>query len=286
MTKTFTISSYDDYAAAQTQIINEFGEQIMNAEVSNRVLGSGKIVSIANPCNDFESILVTVHFDLDETKAYGIAIALKTGNLKFADESLIDLWNSYFEVHTTLKSQLSKANTETRAREKEAQKLEQKRKSTEKKVASMRASAEKEINTLIENRERITAADDFYYALGWLANHAGTITAKMPDYLENAFVKHFGDVERTIVDSTKVGPAGYTSQWRLSMEASLKKAKEIPAVLNQYLNPNGNKISKTSFVWSLIDDYGFRLGKNQSIAEIIKHVPTEYHYFFNEGVTA
>jgi seryl-tRNA synthetase len=185
-----------------------------------------------------------------------------------------------------LKAEYNKVAEEAQRREKEAQKLEKKRKDNEKKMEGLKASAEKEIETLINREKKITKADELYYALGWIAGHVGTISAKMPDYLESAFVKHFGDVEHTVVDSTKVGPSGYTSQWRLSMEVSLKKPETVPSILSEYLSQNGKKLSKTSFVWSLVDDYGFKFGKKQDIVEILRCVPIEYVPIFNEGLKA
>jgi seryl-tRNA synthetase len=197
------------------------------------------------------------------------------------------LYDEFMEVHTNLKHQLFEATQEGQRRQSEERKLEKKRKENEKKMMGMKASAEKEIDNLINNREKkISKADEFYYTLGWLAKHVGTITAKMPDFLEASFVKHFGEVEHTVVDSTKVGPAGYTSQWRLSMEASLKKAENIPATLTDYLNPAGKKVSKTSFIWSLIDDYGFKFGKKQDTLDIMRCVPIEYVPMFNAGMNA
>jgi hypothetical protein len=179
------------------------------------------------------------------------------------------------------------AAQEVQRRQKEEQKLEKKRKDNEKKMEGLKVSAEKEFNNLLNNSgKQITATDEFYWTLGWLAKHVGTLTAKMPDFLEAGFIKHFGDVEHTTVDSTKVGPAGYTSQWRLSMEASLVKAKEIPATLTKYLNPTGKKLSKTSFIWKLVDDYGFKFGKKQNALEIMDHVPVNYLPMFNAGMKA
>lgn len=179
------------------------------------------------------------------------------------------------------------ATQEAQRRQKEEQKLEQKRKDNEKKMEGLKVSAEKEFNSLLnDSGKQITETDEFYWTLGWLAKHVGTLTAKMPDFLEAGFVKHFGDVEHITVDSTKVGPAGYTSQWRLSMEASLVKAKEIPATLAKYLNPTGKKLSKTSFIWKLVDDYGFKFGKKQDTLDIMRCVPIEYVPMFNEGLNA
>lgn len=281
-----TTGTHEEFENVKTQLISDFIQQVTGAEVNNQLLGHGYIVSCLNACNTLESLIFTVHYDLDETKNYGAAVALSSGSLKFVDTSLDDIWDDFVVGQYKLKGQYNKVVEDNRRREKEEQKLEKKRKDNEKKMAGMKAQAEKEFEKLANSKAKITKADEFYYALGWLAKHVGTITAKMPDYLEPAFIKHFGDVEHTAVDSTKVGPAGFTSQWHLSMEASLVKAKEIPAMLNEYLSQNGKKVSKTSFVWDLVDKYGFKFGKEQDIVEIRKLVPNQYVDLFIEGCKA
>ena len=153
---------------AKAQSISEFIQQVTGAEVTNQLLGTGKIVSCMNINNNFESLVFTVHFDLDETKNYGAAIALASGSLKFIDTSLDNIWDDFVVEQYKLKAEYNNAVEEVRCREKEAQKLEKKRKENEKKMAGMKAQAEKELNGLIENREKkITKADEFYYSLGW-----------------------------------------------------------------------------------------------------------------------
>jgi hypothetical protein len=285
-----TTGTREDFNNVQAQLINDFIQQITGAEVTAdwRSPHTGRIVSCSNPCNTFESVIASVYFDdTDETKSYCIVAALNCAGLLFVDESMVALYDEFKKANENIKHQLNVAVEEARRREKEAQKLEKKRKDVEKKMTGLKTSAEKEFDNLLSNSgKKVTKADEFYYALGWLAAHVGTITAKMPDFLEAGFVKHFGDVEHTTVDSTKVGPAGYTSQWRLSMEASLVKAKNVPAMLTQYLNPNGKKVSKTSFVWELVDDYGFKFGKKQDTLDIMRCVPIEYVPMFNEGLKA
>ena len=280
-------STGEDFFNARSQLINEFIQQITGAEVTTdwRSAHTGRIVSCLNPCNNFESVIASVYFDdSDETKSYGITAAMNCGGLLFVDESLVALYDEFKKANDNIGHTEFLAGQEVQRRQKEEQKLEKKRKDNEKKMAGMKAQAEKEFEKLANSKAKITKADEFYYALGWLAKHVGTVTAKMPDYLEPAFIKHFGDVEHTAVDSTKVGPAGFTSQWHLSMEASLVKAKEIPAMLNEYLSQNGKKVSKTSFVWDLVDKYGFKFGKTQDTLDIMRCVPIEYVPMFNEGL--
>ena len=283
-------STGEDFFNARKQLINEFIQQITGAEVTTdwRNPHTGRIVSCCNPCNNFESVIASVYFDdTDETKSYGITAAMNCGGLLFVDESLVALYDEFKKANDNIKHTEFLAAQEVQRRHKEAEKLEQKRKANEKKLEGMKVSAEKEFNNLLNDSDKkITETDEFYWTLGWLASHVGTLTAKMPDFLEAGFVKHFGEVEHTTVDSTKVGPAGYTSQWRLSMEASLVKTKEIPDTLTKYLNPTGKKLSKTSFIWKLVDDYGFKFGKKQNALEIMDHVPVNYLPMFNAGMKA
>lgn len=284
-----TSGTREEFDSVRAKMISDVIQQFTEAEVTNKLLGPGKIVSCINYGDNLESLIFTINYSLNEEKNYGAMAAMASGSLKFNDESLNEAWGHFVEVHNNLKHQLYEAETEAKRLQKEADKLEKKRIENEKKMASMKVSAEKEVDGLVNNRSKCYKDDkakEFFYSLGWLASHVGTIVAKMPDYLESAFTKHFGDVEHTVVDSTKVGPAGYTSQWRLSMEASLKKADNIPSTLNDYLSQSGKKVAKTSFVWSLVDDYGFKFGKKQDVVDILRCVPIEYVPAFNEGLNA
>lgn len=282
-----TTCTLEDFNNVQAQMVSDFTAKVIGAEVYNHSTGYGRIISCFASGNAFDSIIFSVYFDeANETKQYLASFAITCGGLVLTDKSLVDLWGYFMDEQYKLRAQYNKAVDDDRRRQKEAAKLEQKRKDNEKKAAGMKAQAEKEFDKLVNNKTEITKADEFYYALGWLAAHVGTITAKMPDYLEPAFIKHFGDVVHTTVDSTKVGPAGFTSQWHLSMEASLVKAKEVPAILNDYLSQNGKKVSKTSFVWDLVDKYGFKFGKKQDQLEIMNHIPVNYLPMFQAGTTA
>lgn len=279
-----TTGTREEFVEVQAQLTADFAVAMLGAELRSKTLGNGYVKATLG--NNMENAAFEVTFESGECKKY-LAITIPAiGFLSFVDESVAALYDSFVEEHYKLKAQHYKAVADEQRRKKEEAKLEQKHKDNEKKMADMKVQAEKELNKLIEGSLSVSKADEFYYALGWVAKHVGTITAKMPDYLEPAFIKHFGDVEHTTVDSTKVGPAGFTSQWRLSMEASLIKAKEIPAVLNDYLSQNGKKISKTSFVWDLVDKYGFKFGKKQDTLDIMRCVPIEYVPAFNEGFQA
>lgn len=126
--------------------------------------------------------------------------------------------------------------------------------------------------------------DTFYYNIGWCAKHITTISAAMPDFLESYFVGVFGDVKRRVVDSKKVGPAGYTSQWSLSMTAALDTVDNIPPTLTAYMSKGKNKVlSKLSFVYMLCEEFGFKFGSEQDIEAIRKEIPEKHLAEFEAG---
>jgi hypothetical protein len=170
----------------------------------------------------------------------------------------------------------------------EAAKKAEAEKKAEAKYQKQKEKAIKDFEALTNKaREIVTQTDEFYYALGWLAKHVGTVSAALPDYLEVPFTKHFGaETPCKVVDSKHRGPAGWQSQWSWSFRATLKKADNIPAILTQYLNPTGKAVTNTSFIWDLIDNYGFKFGKKQDAAEIAKVIPAKYIDIFNDGLTA
>jgi hypothetical protein len=144
---------------------------------------------------------------------------------------------------------------------------------------------------MLKDFEAITSADrpvevtsEFYYSLGWLAKHIGTVTARLPDYLEPSFTKYFGDVPRYVFDSKKKSPSGWTYQWTMALSATIKKAGTIPATLEAYLNPTRKALSDTGFVWDLVDNYGFQFGKKQDIDKIRSHVPSDCIASFEAGL--
>lgn len=125
----------EEFNTVQEQLISDFIQQVTGAEITNQLLGTGKIVSCLNPSNNFESVIFTVHFDLDETKNYLALTSLAMGGLKFADKSMDELYDSFLEVHTNLKHQLSEAEDETRRRQREAEKKAKQKEVQEKKKA-------------------------------------------------------------------------------------------------------------------------------------------------------
>ena len=134
------------------------------------------------------------------------------------------------------------------------------------------------------SRQPISSADEFYYALGWLAKHVGSVRAVLPDYLETAFTDHFGfDAQRRVVDSKKRTVNGNSMQWTFGFTAALPNKDNMPELLLEHLNSSGKQIADTSFIWNLVENYGFKFNKTQDVVAIKECVPAEHIPQFEAG---
>jgi hypothetical protein len=72
------------------------------------------------------------------------------------------------------------------------------------------------------------------------------------------------------------------------LKASLrgKDINTIPCILAKHLNSTGKSIVNTSFVWDLLDNYGFQFGKKQDVDKIKSTVPSQFINSFEAGLTA
>lgn len=280
----------EDFETDKTRLISEFIQQITGAEVNNQLLGHGVIVSCLNTCNTLESLVVTVHFDLDETKSYGLAVALSSGGLKFVDTSLDDVWDDFVVEQYKLKAEYNKAVEDEQCRQREEKKKAEQLKKAEANYARLKEKSIKDFEELTQRvKQTITETDEFYYALGWLAAHVGSITAKLPDYLGPAFEKYFGaDAPKTLVDARARTSGGYAKQWSWEFVCTIKKLKEttVPACIQNVTADFSKGIHNTSFIWDLVSDYGFKFGKKQDTLDIMRCVPIQYVPMFNEGLKA
>jgi hypothetical protein len=138
-------STGEDFFNARRQLINDFIQQITGAEVTTdwRNPRAGRIVYCYNPCNNVESDIASVYFDdTDETRSYGITAAINCGGMLFVDESLVALYDEFKKANDNIKHTEFLAAQEVQRREKEARKLEKRRKDNEKKQATNKAPAE------------------------------------------------------------------------------------------------------------------------------------------------
>ena len=256
----------------------------------HKLYGEGKITNLRFAENQDKPELFMTFESPVKNVVLAYTIVTRMNLLTFDEtdtETLLNLMDEYLTNWTTYDEE--RKAEQVAKREAEAAKREEakKAKADEKKAEAFEKKKEKDIRDfelMVQTRNPLSIASEFYTTLGWLAKHAGTISAALPDYLEPTFRKHFGDAPCRVVDSQKKGPAGWTSQWTSSFAVSLKKPDSIPAMLEQYLNPARKAVTDSEFVRDLVDNYGFKFGKAQDLEAIRSCVPSTYQTEFELGL--
>ena len=218
------------------------------------------VVKSCTLSNDSD-ILIEIEFE-NKTAKYQLRTAFKTRFLNFE--------NVDFEALKSVIDDTEKVVSEAeqiRREEMHRRIMEEKEKEAEEKEAARMKKAEEQfeaskrravINFNIRCQDSETdsfVADsaDYYFNLGWLAANVKTVSARLPDYLDNAFSAHFGiDTPRTTVDTSKRTSGGLKPQWTYAFTASITKDKDVPNSLRDSLNSSENKIADTDLIWTLI----------------------------------
>lgn len=283
---TYKTTAYETAEDLRNAINSDLAALAYPFTVKHKVYGDGQLTFVKAPLTG-GSLYATVDFAAG-TKTLALDVLL-AGNLLQMPESLMD---SLVEAQSVFKADFIEREqaqriADRKAREEAvaAEKKAREEKKAEEAYQKAKTKALKDFDDLASTARPISTTEEFYYSLGYIAKHAGTVSAALPDYLEDAFKKYFGsEAPCRVVDSKKKGPAGYTSQWTWSFGISLKKPETVPAFLQDKLNPSGKSVTDTSFVWDLVDNYGFQFGKKQDVDKIREHVPTEYLSFFEAGL--
>ncbi len=285
---TYETLGYETSEGLRNAINSDLAALAYPFAVKHRTYGEGQLTFVKAPLTG-GSLYATIDFAAG-TKTLSLDIVL-ANNLLEMPEILLD---TLLELQTTFKADFIEreearrlADRQAREQKRTAEKKAAEEKKAEAKYEATKEKAIKDFEDLTNADKPVSTADEFYYSLGYIAKHAGTVSAAMPDYLEDAFKKYFGsEAPCRVVDSKKKGPAGYTSQWTWSFSISLKKPELIPAFLQDKLNPAGKSITDTAFIWDLVDNYGFKFGKKQDLEEIQKHVPADKLDVFKAGFAA
>ena len=283
-----SFSTADACVCVEKKLVDQTCQQLLGTDVKSQLYGSGKVTEIEG--NTLGTIILSLAFD-DTLKKFSLAQVIKTNFLfvKFDNEELCSALCSAYSLHIELDKLQKNFKLVERQQEVEAKKKAEEQAKAEAKYLKHKEMAIKEFNEqLAKVNTSLNATDDFYYALGWLTKHVGTISAALPDYLLQYFEKHFGtDANPRVVDSRKRTSGGFSYQWALGMRASIVKNKgNIPSMLLERLNPTGNAITDTSFIWELIDNYGFKFGKKQEEDRIKQMIPAQYISSFEAGLVA
>lgn len=287
MTTTYKNIAYETTEALRDALNTELSNLDYPYPVTHRINGQGQLVFVKAPLTG-GSLYATIDFDSIGTKLIALDVAFSIRVLTMPEiltDILLEAQTAFKEDFVTRDQAKREAERLAREQERAAAKKADEEKRAEAKYQAAKAKAIKEFRDWVQTERPQSTADEFYYALGWLVKHTGTVSAVVPDYLADEFKGYFGpETPCRITDSKKKGPAGWTSQWAKSYAVSLKKPEGMPVLLTKYLNPKGTALSDSDFVLELIDNYGFQFGKTQDVEKIRACVPTAHISFFENGL--
>lgn len=280
-----------DYTNAENALTSIIGDYVVGTTFNHNKYGIGTITNYRNN-GTLDCLIVDIDF-AGTVKAFSLSFILS----RLAGCADIEnIWNTAFAIHTELTAKYNDLNKqakqiaeEAEKKAAEAEKLAAKEKKAAERLQALKDKNIKNFESLVAKSKITYATGEFYYNLGWLAKNIGTISAALPDYLLSYFEKHFGtNANPTVVDSKKRTVNGHPMQWTFSMKASLRKnaADNIPAFLKQYLNSTGTSLANTSFIWDLVDNYGFKFGKKQNLEQIKSNIPAHCLEQFENGFAA
>lgn len=276
----------ETYYQAEAQLVDLVGNYVIGAEVSCQAYGPGRVVAFKGTALD--NIIVDVEF-ADVTKKFSLTHIITVARfIRFEDILEIGvIWDDAMTVHNELTTQLRDIEKLAHQLEVEAAKKAAADKKAEEKYQAAKTKALKDFGDRMNTVTPMSTADEFYFGLGWLAKHVGSMTAILPDYLGSSFEKHFGvEAPKTLVDGRAKTSGGYAKQWSWEFKCTIKKLKEttVPASLAGVTTDFSKGIHNTSFLWDLVDNYGFQFGPKQDVEKIRACVPAAHLSFFEAGL--
>lgn len=276
------------YLETEAKLVDALGKYVTGAEVICVKYGDGKIVAFKGTTP--EDLIVDIEF-AEGVKKFSLIHIMHNKFVQFADILEIgDAWDSAFEVHTKLTDTYHKCEKVIRQQQIEAEKKAEAEKKTEAKYQKQKEKAVKSFDQMVQDANTsLSDVDEFYYALGWLANHVGSVTAILPDYLGSAFEKYFGvETPKTLVDGRAKTSGGYAKQWSWEFKCTIKKLKEtvVPDYIRSVTTDFSKGIHNTAFLWDLVSNYGFQFGKKQDVDKIREAIPVQYISSFETGLAA
>lgn len=290
MTTTYKTVNYETHEALRDAINAELETLAYPYTVKHKFFGEGQLTSVKAPCTGAD-LHATIDF-ASGNKMVSLGVIFAANLLTMPEilaGILLEAQNAFNTDYLGREQEKREADRLAALQAREAAERAAAEKKAEAKYKQQKEKALRDFDRLAERASELSDVDEFYYSLGWLAKHVGVITAKLPDYLGSAFEKHFGaDAPKTLVDSRAKTIGGYAKQWSWEFVASIKKLKEttVPAYLQGTTTDFSKGIHNTSFVWDLVDNYGFQFGNKQDIEKIKQTIPTDFIPSFEAGLTA
>jgi hypothetical protein len=285
---TYETLGYETSEALRSAINSDLSGLAYPYPVKHKIYGQGQLTFVKAPLIG-GSLYATIDFAAG-TKTISLDVVLAGQML----EMPLTLADTLVELQTVFKADFIEREQAKRAADRlareqarEAEKNAKEEKEAEEKYQKQKAKALKDFEAIAAADRPIEVADEFYYSLGWLAKHIGVITAKLPDYLGSSFEKHFGtDAPKTLIDGRAKTIGGHAKQWSWEFVASVKKLKDtaVPAYIQSTTTDISKGIHNTSFVWDLVENYGFQFGKKQDVEKIRACVPSDKLSFFEAGL--
>ena len=291
MTTTYKTTEFETADALREAINSDLSQLAYPYTVKHKVYGEGQLTFVKAPLIG-GGLYATIDFAAG-TKTLSLDVVLANQMLEMPEalaETLLEAQTAFKADFLAREQAKREADRVVREQAREAEKQAKAEKEAEEAYQRAKARNLKDFEAMEATVTPKSFADEFYYALGWMVNNTGVFSAAMPDYLLSHFERHFGtEAKPQVVDSRKRTVNGHPMQWALSMKASIKKnaVDTVPACLRQHLNKTGNAFSDTSFIWNLVDNYGFQFGKKvQDVDKIRSCVPASHISFFEAGLSA
>lgn len=283
---TYKTTTYETAEELRNAINSDLTALAYPFTVKHRTYGEGQLTFVKAPLLG-GSLYVTVDFAAG-TKTLALDMLLAHRLLEMPEdlmEVLVEAQTAFKEDFETREQAQRVAERLAREQEREVAKKAAEDKKNKEKYEKTKAKAIKDFEALAETTRPVEVANEFYYSLGWLAKHIGSVSARLPDYLADSFKRHFGnDTAFNAVDSKKRTVNGNSMQWTFGFTATLRKPENIPTLLAEHLSSTGKHIADTSFLWDLVDNYGFQFGKKQDVEKIRSHVPASCLASFEAGL--
>ena len=300
--ETYTLpenATLENFTAIETGMVSDFVREALALSagpivVVQRAGATGEIIELSG--ESFNTLCCTVNFG-DCIKKYQLKTVLSSNFITFENIEIKALFDSYLEARKQLYVKRADSLVQTKHAEKEAAKKEAAAARKQAKEKDTEANYQASMEKAKEAFNKITISDsarpgndlaEFFHFLGWLTEHIGTLYAVIPDFLTPAFNKRFGDAPRNVVSTKRRTSGGHVKHWGCEIKCGLKKVKTLtpPPYINLTTTDWTLGIHNTYFLWYLIENYGFQIGKHQDIDKIIECIPEQYMDDFEAGRVA
>ena len=285
--KNYNVSDYQSWNELSTAITAELSESlVLPVSAVHKAHGACEISEITISLNESGiTALADINFENGLVRKLAINV-LMANKLIDLEEPVKNYLADFFAECSDIRADFYEVMHDRSVEKLEADRLAKEEAKKEAKYQAAKEKAIQDFEVMTKKDKSVNATGEFYYNLGWLAKNVGTVSAALPDYLLKYFENHFGtEAKPTVVDSRKRTVNGYPIQWALSMKASVPKkvVDSIPAFLKQYLNPTGNALTNTTFIWDIVENYGFQFGRKQDVEKIRAAIPTHCLEQFEKG---